>query len=106
MDCPSGSRDRASYDASLQTAVNYTVDSPGDAPTSLTYGPSFLSLANDLAGDVTIGLNRQLNNQANTHSAGSKAKSSVSRLLALELGNEPDREPVFDLRLKRNKSAG
>ena len=85
-------RDRATYDASLQTAVNYTVASPADAPTSLTYGPSFFTLANALKGDVTVGLNRQLNNQANTLSAGSRAKSSVSKLLALDLGNEPDCE--------------
>ena len=85
-------RDRATYNSSLQTAVNYTVASPADAPTTLTYGPSFFSLANGLRGDVTIGLNRQLNNQANSLSAGAQAKSSVSRLLALELGNEPDRE--------------
>ena len=84
-------RDRATYNSSLQTAVNYTVASPADAPTSLTYGPSFFSLANGLKGDVTIGLNRQLNNQANSLSAGARAKSSVNRLLALELGNEPDR---------------
>ncbi|TBU37713.1 hypothetical protein BD309DRAFT_973450 [Dichomitus squalens] len=83
-------QDRATYNASLQTAVNYTVASPADAPTSLTYGPSFFTLANGLKGDVTVGLNRQLNNQANTLSAASLAKSSVSRLLALELGNEPD----------------
>lgn len=85
-------RDRATYNSSLQTAVNYTVASPADAPTTLTYGPSFFSLANGLRGDVTIGLNRQLNNQANSLSAGAQAKSSVSRLLALEVGNEPDRE--------------
>ncbi|KAM5543120.1 hypothetical protein V8D89_002994 [Ganoderma adspersum] len=83
-------QDRATYNSSLQTAVNYTVASPADAPTTLTYGPSFFGLANGLRGDVTIGLNRQLNNQANSLSAGAQAKSSVGGLLALELGNEPD----------------
>ena len=85
-------RDRATYNSSLQTAVNYTVASPADAPTTLTYGPSFFKLANGRKRDVTIGLNRQLNNQANSLSAGAQAKSSVSGLLALELGNEPDCE--------------
>ena len=95
-------RDRATYDASLQTAVNYTVASPADAPTSLTYGPSFFTLATALKGDVTVGLNRQLNNQANTLSAGSRAKSSVSKLLVLELGNEPDCErPSVSLKQAR-----
>ena len=87
-----GNRDRATYNANLATAVNYTVSSPLDAPTSLTYGPSFFTLASQLNSAVTLGLNRQLNNQANTLSAGSRAKSSVSKLLALELGNEPDCE--------------
>ncbi|KAI0633644.1 hypothetical protein C8Q77DRAFT_1057947 [Trametes polyzona] len=83
-------QDRATYDANLQSPVNYTVASPADAPASLTYGPSFFSLASQLKGDVTIGLNRQLNNQANSLSAGSRAKQTMRNLLAIELGNEPD----------------
>ncbi|KAH9858510.1 glycoside hydrolase superfamily [Lenzites betulinus] len=83
-------QDRATYDANLQSAVNYTVATPADAPTSLTYGPSFFTLASQLKGDVTIGLNRQLNNQANSLSAGSRAKQSMGNLFAIELGNEPD----------------
>lgn len=83
-------RDRATYDASLASPVNYTVASPADAPDSLTYGPSFFTLASQLAGDVTIGLNRELNNITNTGLAAALAKSSVPNLLAFELGNEPE----------------
>ncbi|KAI9068399.1 glycoside hydrolase family 79 protein [Trametes sanguinea] len=83
-------QDRATYDANLQTPVNYTVASPADAPTTLTYGPSFFSLAAQLQGEVTLGLNRQLNNQANTLAAGTRAKQSMGNLFAIELGNEPD----------------
>lgn len=86
------SRDRATYDASLSTAVNYTVASPADAPDSLTFGPSFFSLADELKGDVTIGLNRQLDNIENTRLAAQKAVGAIESLLVLELGNEPDRE--------------
>ncbi|KAI5118607.1 hypothetical protein M0805_008038 [Coniferiporia weirii] len=83
-------QDRATYDSSLSTAVNYTVASPDDAPDSLTYGPSFFALAGELPGDVTIGLNRQLNNISNTQAAAEQAVKSVKGLLALELGNEPE----------------
>lgn len=83
-------RDRATYDANLQSAVNYTVATPADAPLSLTYGPSFFTLASQLKGQVTVGLNRQLNNQANSLAAGSRAKQSMGNLFAIELGNEPD----------------
>ncbi|KAI0331016.1 hypothetical protein GY45DRAFT_1322942 [Cubamyces sp. BRFM 1775] len=83
-------QDRATYDANLQIPVNYTVASPADAPTTLTYGPSFFTLASQLKGQVTVGLNRQLNNQANSLSAGSRAKQSMGNLFAIELGNEPD----------------
>lgn len=85
-------RDRATYDPSLATAVNYTVASSADAPASLTFGPMFFDLASELPGDVTIGLNRQLNNLGNTQAAAERAISVVDGLLALELGNEPDRE--------------
>ncbi|KIK65736.1 glycoside hydrolase family 79 protein [Collybiopsis luxurians FD-317 M1] len=84
-------QDRATYNASLATPVSYTVASPSDAPTSLTFGPSFFTLAaSDLKGNVTIGLNRQLNNQANTLAAAVQAKKSMPNLYAIELGNEPD----------------
>ncbi|KAJ3975093.1 hypothetical protein EV361DRAFT_890688 [Lentinula raphanica] len=84
-------QDRATYDSTLATPVSYTVASPTDAPTSLTFGPSFFTLAaSDLKGNVTIGLNRQLNNQANTLSAAVQAKNSMPNLYAIELGNEPD----------------
>ncbi|CDO72786.1 hypothetical protein BN946_scf184994.g39 [Trametes cinnabarina] len=83
-------RDRATYDANLQAPVNYTVASPADAPTSLTYGPPFFTLAAQFDGEVTLGLNRQLNNQANSLAAGLRAKESMMNLFAIELGNEPD----------------
>lgn len=84
-------RDRATYDPSLTSAVNYSVASPIDAPTSLTFGPSFFDLAAQLPGDVTIGLNRELNNISNTQIAAEQAVSTIENLLAIELGNEPDR---------------
>ncbi|VDB85359.1 unnamed protein product [Peniophora sp. CBMAI 1063] len=85
-------QDRATYVASQSDAVDYSVASSGDAPTSLTYGPSFFTLAAQLANkpDVTIGLNRQLNNQANSLQAAQQAKSTISNLYAVEIGNEPD----------------
>lgn len=49
-------RDRALYDASLQSAVNYTVASPDDAPMSLTFGDRFMELAGSYDGQVTIGI--------------------------------------------------
>ena len=70
--------------------MQYTVATPADAPTSLTYGPSFFTLAGQLKGDVTIGLNRQLNNITNTGAAAVRAVQDVPGLLALELGNEPE----------------
>ncbi len=88
--CSLSHRDRATYDANLQSPVNYTVATPADAPLSLTYGPSFFTLASQLQGQVTVGLNRQLNNEANSLAAGSRAKQSMGNLFAIELGNEPD----------------
>lgn len=85
-------RDRATYDPNLQTAVNYTVASPADAPSSLTYGPSFFTLASQLPNEVTVGLNRRLANQSNTLAAGVKAESTMANLFAIELGNEPECE--------------
>ncbi|KAI0036740.1 hypothetical protein K488DRAFT_81734 [Vararia minispora EC-137] len=84
-------QDRATYSLNLAEAVNYTVASSADAPTSLTFGPSFFSLAAGLKGaDVTIGLNRQLNNMANSLQAAVQAKNSMTNLYAIEIGNEPD----------------
>ncbi|TCD67081.1 hypothetical protein EIP91_000594 [Steccherinum ochraceum] len=83
-------QDRATYDPTLTSAVNYTVASPADAPASLTYGPPFFTLAGQLQGDVTLGLNRQLNNQAASLAAAVQAKKSMSNLFAFELGNEPE----------------
>lgn len=96
-------RDRATYDPSLAAAVSYTVASAADAPTSLTYGPSFFTLASQLSGDVTIGLDRELNNITNTGLAAAKAKSTISNLLAIELGNEPDCETFRFIAVQRLK---
>ena len=95
-------RDRATFDANLSEPVNYTVASPADAPLTLTYGPSFFDLAGELRGDVTIGLNRQLNNIENTRAGAEEAVQRIKGLLTIELGNEPDRTlfvPAFTLSL-------
>jgi hypothetical protein len=97
-------RDRATYNPSLATAVNYTVANAGDAPLTLIYGPSFFTLASKINGDVTIGLNRRLNNQSNTLAAAVKAKSTMSNLFAIELGNEPECAPVFFILVCHSKS--
>ncbi|KAJ9245055.1 CAZyme family GH79 [Paecilomyces variotii] len=83
-------QDRATYDPSLSTAVNYSVASPTDAPDSLTFGPSFLQIAGSYDGSVTIGLDRRLNNISNTIAAAKVAVSVIPNLYALELGNEPN----------------
>ncbi|EGO27198.1 glycoside hydrolase family 79 protein [Serpula lacrymans var. lacrymans S7.9] len=83
-------QDRATYDPTLTQPVNYTVASPVDAPASLTYGPAFFSLAAQLKGEVTVGLNRQLNNQTNSLEGAEQALRTMPNLLAMELGNEPE----------------
>ncbi|KAL2788516.1 hypothetical protein BJX66DRAFT_352655 [Aspergillus keveii] len=83
-------QDRATYDASSPDAVTYTVADPDDAPSTLTYGPSFISLAADYSGSVVLGLNRRLNDIANTISAAELAVEQMSNLKAIELGNEPN----------------
>lgn len=83
-------RDRATYDPSLTQAVSYTVASSGDAPSTLTYGPSFISLAASYDGEIILGLNRRLNNISNTVSAAELAQSEAGNLYAIELGNEPN----------------
>lgn len=85
-------RDRATYDPALAAAVNYTVTNAADAPLTLTYGPSFFALAANLsgAGNVTIGLNRRLNDRDNTLAAAREATRVMRNLYAIELGNEPE----------------
>lgn len=63
-----------------------------DAPESLTYGPSFISLAASYAGEVIIGLNRRLDNISNTISAALLVQGQVDNLYSIELGNEPNCE--------------
>lgn len=43
-----------------------------------------------MKGDVTIGLNRRLNNQANSLAAAVQAEKVMHNLLSIELGNEPE----------------
>ncbi|KAB8218925.1 hypothetical protein BDV33DRAFT_192400 [Aspergillus novoparasiticus] len=99
-EAPVGLSDRATYDASSSSAVTYTVSDPADAPSSLTFGPPFISLAADYDGQVIIGLNRRLNNQSNTIAAATLAKDTIKNLYAIELGNEPnfftDSDPIAD----------
>jgi hypothetical protein len=85
-------RDRATFDPNLNASVNYTVASPADAPDSLTFGPPFMQLAAQLKGEVTLGLNRQLDNQTASLAAAVLAKQQMSNLFAIELGNEPECE--------------
>ncbi|KAJ5712399.1 beta-glucuronidase [Penicillium malachiteum] len=93
-------QDRATYDASLTEPVSYTVASATDAPETLTFGPSFMEMAADYSGSVTLGLNRRLDNIANTISAAEEAVSVMGNLYAIELGNEPefyvDTDPIAD----------
>ncbi|CAK7201835.1 hypothetical protein SEUCBS139899_004550 [Sporothrix eucalyptigena] len=83
-------QDRATYDPTTSAYVVYTVASAADAPTTLTYGPKFLTLAGTYDGTVVVGLNRQLGNLTNTILAAKEAVAGIDTLLALELGNEPD----------------
>lgn len=82
--------DRATYNPSQSESVTYTVSSPGDAPASLTYGPSFISLVGRYAGSAILGLNRRLNNLSNTIAAATFAQANMNNLYSLELGNEPN----------------
>ncbi|KAM5387014.1 hypothetical protein ACJZ2D_000307 [Fusarium nematophilum] len=83
-------QDRATYDPSSTNAVTYTVSDPKDAPASLTFGPSFMTLAAQYGGKVILGLNRRLNNIGNTIAAATVAKQNMGNLDAIELGNEPN----------------
>ncbi|KAJ5557381.1 beta-glucuronidase [Penicillium frequentans] len=93
-------QDRATYDASSSAAVTYTVAAAGDAPDSLTFGPPFVALAADYDGDVTLGLNRRLDNISNTIAAAKLAVEEMDNLYAIELGNEPtfytSTDPIAD----------
>ncbi|KAK2785115.1 hypothetical protein FQN52_008601 [Onygenales sp. PD_12] len=83
-------QDRATYDASLAEPVSYSVADPADAPQTLTFGPSFMSLAGSYEGPVTLGLNRRLDNIDNTVAAATVAIEEMGNLYAIELGNEPN----------------
>lgn len=83
-------QDRALYDPTTSAYVVYTVDSAADAPDSLTFGSSFMTLAGEYDGTVVVGLNRGKNNLTNTIAAAKVAVSQVDNLLAIELGNEPE----------------
>ncbi|OJJ95998.1 hypothetical protein ASPACDRAFT_1891396 [Aspergillus aculeatus ATCC 16872] len=83
-------QDRATYNASLSSAVSYTVASPDDAPETLTFGNSFMDIAASYSGSVTIGFNRRLDNINNTIAAAKVATSTIGNLYAIELGNEPN----------------
>ncbi|KAF4499689.1 hypothetical protein FAGAP_4140 [Fusarium agapanthi] len=82
-------QDRATYDASSSQYVTYTVANAGDAPSALTFGSSFMSLAGTYDGKVTIGFNRRLNNLANTVAAAVKAVDQIGSLHALSLATNP-----------------
>ena len=88
--CTEPPRDRATYNASSSEAVTYTVASTKDAPTTLTYGPPFVSLAATYAGKVIIGLNRRLDDISNTIAAALLVKAKMKNLYSIELGNEPN----------------
>ncbi|CAK7221815.1 hypothetical protein SBRCBS47491_004657 [Sporothrix bragantina] len=83
-------QDRATYDASSADYVDYTVASSTDAPSALTFGPSFMSLAGGYSGSVVLGLNRGYNNVTNTIAAAQTAVKNMGNLIAIELGNEPE----------------
>lgn len=86
-------QDRALYDASTSAYVVYSVASPADAPSTLSFGSKFMTLANTYAGSVVIGLNRGKNQLANTIAAAKVAVAEMKNLLAIELGNEPECKP-------------
>ncbi len=90
-------QDRAQYDATTTAYVVYTVSNAADAPASLTFGSSFMTLANKYSGSVVVGLNRGKNNIQNTIDAAKAAVNGMSNLLAIELGNEPECRPRTSL---------
>lgn len=88
-------QDRAQYDPTTSEYVVYTVASSADAPDSLTFGSSFMTLAGQYDGNVVLGLNRGKNNISNTIAAAKVGVSQMSNLLAIELGNEPECECIL-----------
>jgi hypothetical protein len=73
------------------------VASTKDAPETLTYGPSFVSLAATYAGKVIIGLNRRLDDISNTIAAARLVKATMQNLYSIELGNEPNCQSQWPL---------
>jgi hypothetical protein len=82
-------QDRARFDSQTPAYVVYKVASAADAPSTLTFGPSFMTLAGKYQGSVVVGLNRGKNDIGNTIAAA-KAAVGMGNLLAIELGNEPE----------------
>lgn len=80
------------YDPAIPEYVVYTVANAADAPASLTFGSSFMTLAGKYGGQVVVGLDRGKNNLTNTIAAAKVAVSEMGNLLAIELGNEPECE--------------
>ncbi|KAF2189764.1 glycoside hydrolase family 79 protein [Zopfia rhizophila CBS 207.26] len=70
--------------------LSYTVASDKDAPKILKFEPSFMKLAGQYEGSVTLGLNRGHNDVQNTVAAARSAKEQMPNLLAIEMGNEPE----------------
>ncbi|KAJ5205099.1 beta-glucuronidase [Penicillium cinerascens] len=93
-------QDRATYNASSNQAVTYSVSNPSDAPMTLTFGPPFISMAADYHGETIVGLNRRLDNLSNTIAAATLAYDEMKNLYAIELGNEPNfytsSDPIAD----------
>ncbi|KAK3689891.1 hypothetical protein B0T22DRAFT_374914 [Podospora appendiculata] len=92
-------QDRALYDAKTSAYVVYSVANAADAPSTLTFGPKFMTLAGTYEGSVVVGLNRGKNNIENTIAAAKVAVAETINLLAIELGNEPeyyvkDKQPI------------
>lgn len=75
--------------------MDYTVADSSEAPSSLTYGPSFISKAASYGGEVIIGLNRRLDDISNTIEAAKVVQSEADNLYAIELGNEPNCKAPF-----------
>ncbi|QSZ32379.1 hypothetical protein DSL72_001953 [Monilinia vaccinii-corymbosi] len=103
-------QDRATFDATSNADVVYSVASPADAPAALKFGPNFMKLAATYPGSVVLentqltfenlkGLNRGHNDIQNTIAAAKSAKDIMRNLKAIELGNEPEyyagaRQPI------------
>ncbi|KAK3951086.1 hypothetical protein QBC32DRAFT_371423 [Pseudoneurospora amorphoporcata] len=77
-------QDRAQYDSKTSAYVVYSVADAKDAPSVLTFGPKFMTLAGTYGGSVVVGLNRGKNNIDNMIAAAKVAVSEVKNLLAIE----------------------